>query len=177
MAGRAGSGGFAEYRETVGERLRDRGYDEIGDGPPEYDAVAYHRRTRSVLPPGVVDRVVVLAGFGAPAARAVEEFSARTLAFARSHGATRSPWLGGITAAFPVAACDEPELDAKRWVAGHMPAHRRAYEFPVVADLVDETVHYPTETPLLGKSSYESFRETAAEVFDPSTSDLDSLEL
>lgn len=164
---------FDEYASILAERLPDRGYDRLADAPDGYEAVAYHRRTGSVLPPGSLELVVVVARLASPGVRTVRTFSERSFAFGRDHAATRSRYLGGVPAVLAVAACEDPDPELKRWVAGYHAGHVRAYEFPVVVDLPGETVHYYGDTPLLGRRAYERFRKTTAETLDPSMADPD----
>jgi hypothetical protein len=150
---------FDEYRETVTDRLvADRGFAKLTNGPENYEAIAFHRRDPSLRPPGLLDVVPVVAGFASPATRTLREFSTRGFEFATSHDATVGRTLGGVTAAIPVAACENP-------------GHHRAYEFPVVVDLSRETVHYFSDTPLFGGGAYETFRKLAAAALDPSVAD------
>jgi hypothetical protein len=164
---------FDEYESIVDERLTDLGYDRLDDAPDGYDAVAYHRRSGSVLPPGSLELVVVVARLASPGVRTVQTFSERAFSFGCEHPTTRSRSLGGVPSVLAVAACEDPDPEIKRWVADYHASHVRAYEFPVVVDLPAETVHYYGDTPLLGRRAHERFRHTAAETLDPSRADPD----
>lgn len=157
---------FEEYVALVADRLDARGFEALPDSPPDYDGTALHNRERSLWPPGVVDTVVVVCRFGDPDPRTVAEFSSRAFAFAGDH-ASRLPRGLGRLVVYPVAACSDPAGDLKEWVAGHRPGHWGAYEFPVVADLPAETVHYYNDTPVWGGGTYEAFRKAASATFDP----------
>jgi len=164
---------FESYCETVVERLEDRDYVQFDDAPANYEAIVRHRREGSLLPPGTLDFVVVVARFATPAIETIREFSSRVFNFVTANDAIRTRWVGNIPMALPVAACENPGIDLKRWIAGYRTTHRRAYEFPTVVDMTMETVHYYTDTPLLEKRAYERFRKLSATVLDPSTTDLE----
>lgn len=155
------------YTETVEHRLRGRGFERRGDGPPRYEAVVFHDRSFQLSKFGLVDTFVVVAPFEDPDPGTLKAFCEACHSYGLSNKSSLPRGLGGSLIVHPVAVVPGRSRRVSDWIRRYDSKKWGSFLFPAVVDLADGAVDYHRETPLWGALYYSGFRSFVDETLTP----------
>jgi hypothetical protein len=139
--------------QTVnGLRLQTKDYGRNGDR-------AFHRLEFAITKLSMLDTAVIAREYqDAPSVDEFKDFSAGSMGLARLNKFWLPVGLGSVMVCYPLAVMQTVPDELSSFVNTYAPKHFSAFEFPVIAEVGTQQLHYFTGTPLWGMAYYNGFR-------------------